>query len=104
MDSPAAGHVQHPQPAREHTDERRSDRRESEGEQRRTGQEDRGGRHRGHDNDSYAFGIPDQTVFLDSGPNATARDRKSTRLNSSHVESSYAVFCLKKKKTTIPDT
>src|SRR5690349_24231126 len=26
-------------------------------------------------------------------------DRKSTRLNSSHVESSYAVFCLKKKKT-----
>src|SRR5438874_4669840 len=25
-------------------------------------------------------------------------DRKSTRLNSSHVESSYAVFCLKKKK------
>src|SRR6266496_4867512 len=27
-----------------------------------------------------------------------ARDRKSTRLNSSHVEISYAVFCLKKKK------
>src|SRR5438874_10714444 len=26
-------------------------------------------------------------------------DRKSTRLNSSHVESSYAVFCLKKKST-----
>src|SRR6266496_6549370 len=26
------------------------------------------------------------------------RDRKSTRLNSSHVEISYAVFCLKKKK------
>src|SRR5690349_22545634 len=25
-------------------------------------------------------------------------DRKSTRLNSSHVETSYAVFCLKKKK------
>src|SRR5690349_23598410 len=25
------------------------------------------------------------------------RDRKSTRLNSSHVETSYAVFCLKKK-------
>src|SRR5438874_10734746 len=31
---------------------------------------------------------------------ATQRiDRKSTRLNSSHVEISYAVFCLKKKKT-----
>src|SRR5690349_24055331 len=32
-------------------------------------------------------------------PAMTVRlDRKSTRLNSSHVESSYAVFCLKKKK------
>src|SRR5215475_14980981 len=31
-----------------------------------------------------------------SGP----RDRKSTRLNSSHVKISYAVFCLKKKKKT----
>src|SRR5690349_22772705 len=33
-------------------------------------------------------------------------DRKSTRLNSSHVEISYAVFCLKKKKykTKILDT
>src|SRR5690606_39291412 len=29
------------------------------------------------------------------------RDRKSTRLNSSHVKISYAVFCLKKKITTI---
>src|SRR5690606_326886 len=28
------------------------------------------------------------------------RDRKSTRLNSSHVKISYAVFCLKKKKST----
>src|SRR5438874_5196660 len=28
---------------------------------------------------------------------AGGRDRKSTRLNSSHVETSYAVFCLKKK-------
>src|SRR5690606_41356301 len=27
------------------------------------------------------------------------RDRKSTRLNSSHVKSSYAVFCLKKKNS-----
>src|SRR5438874_10703514 len=30
--------------------------------------------------------------------NAQCVDRKSTRLNSSHVEISYAVFCLKKKK------
>src|SRR3712207_8186347 len=29
-------------------------------------------------------------------------DRKSTRLNSSHANISYAVFCLKKKKTDIP--
>src|SRR5690349_24242529 len=29
---------------------------------------------------------------------APMKDRKSTRLNSSHVEISYAVFCLKKKK------
>src|SRR5256885_2743767 len=29
----------------------------------------------------------------------TTRDRKSTRLNSSHLVISYAVFCLKKKKT-----
>src|SRR5690606_41482826 len=30
---------------------------------------------------------------------ATWQDRKSTRLNSSHVKISYAVFCLKKKRT-----
>src|SRR6266496_5165528 len=40
---------------------------------------------------------------LDDAENFTLRhartqDRKSTRLNSSHVEISYAVFCLKKKK------
>ena len=32
--------------------------------------------------------------------NAWLKDRKSTRLNSSHVVISYAVFCLKKKKNT----
>src|SRR5699024_12088400 len=31
-------------------------------------------------------------------PTGGTRDRKSTRLNSSHVSISYAVFCLKKKK------
>src|SRR5699024_12252502 len=30
-------------------------------------------------------------------------DRKSTRLNSSHVSISYAVFCLKKKNATTPE-
>src|SRR2546430_7904457 len=34
----------------------------------------------------------------DTGSDA-AKDRKSTRLNSSHSQISYAVFCLKKKKT-----
>src|SRR2546430_10597912 len=33
-----------------------------------------------------------------------SRDRKSTRLNSSHSQISYAVFCLKKKKTQIVET
>src|SRR5476651_2831375 len=33
-------------------------------------------------------------------PAASATDRKSTRLNSSHANISYAVFCLKKKKTS----
>src|SRR5256885_6838027 len=32
----------------------------------------------------------------------TVQDRKSTRLNSSHLVISYAVFCLKKKKTARP--
>src|SRR5690242_20816491 len=32
---------------------------------------------------------------------ATPPDRKSTRLNSSHMSISYAVFCLKKKRGTI---
>src|SRR5206468_7236376 len=32
---------------------------------------------------------------------ATPRDRKSTRLNSSHDQISYAVFCLKKKNQTL---
>src|SRR5688572_32018575 len=36
--------------------------------------------------------------FPKPAPNDFARDRKSTRLNSSHSQISYAVFCLKKKK------
>src|SRR5437773_3014638 len=36
------------------------------------------------------------TVVYDA-PAGTIRDRKSTRLNSSHITTSYAVFCLKKK-------
>src|SRR6267378_7153260 len=49
---------------------------------------------------------PDQRVVHCE---VSMRDRKSTRLNSSHVEISYAVFCLKTKKqnyklTAIPNS
>src|SRR5256885_12958947 len=41
-------------------------------------------------------------VFLtDTSLNSSFLDRKSTRLNSSHLVISYAVFCLKKKKIMI---
>src|SRR5690349_23980419 len=45
------------------------------------------------DEHSHAMAAP-----VTSGGAPRNRDRKSTRLNSSHVEISYAVFCLKKKK------
>src|SRR2546430_11724259 len=41
--------------------------------------------------------LTDYTSYLVQEP---PTDRKSTRLNSSHSQISYAVFCLKKKKTT----
>src|SRR5256886_11287535 len=43
-----------------------------------------------------------QSISLDAGilDQFAHRDRKSTRLNSSHSQISYAVFCLKKKKKT----
>src|SRR3712207_6920835 len=37
-----------------------------------------------------------------AGSRGVGADRKSTRLNSSHANISYAVFCLKKKKHTYP--
>src|SRR3712207_7732418 len=37
--------------------------------------------------------------FSNEALQAAEKDRKSTRLNSSHANISYAVFCLKKKKT-----
>src|SRR5690606_34746630 len=46
--------------------------------------------------------LDDQVAGLDAGAERRRvldRDRKSTRLNSSHVKISYAVFCLKKKKS-----
>src|SRR5690625_7097436 len=43
------------------------------------------------------MGRPVYTIDLLGEP-GMSKDRKSTRLNSSHVAISYAVFCLKKKK------
>src|SRR5256885_11966260 len=43
------------------------------------------------------------TITGASSPTST-RDRKSTRLNSSHLVISYAVFCLKKKKSAHRDS
>src|SRR5690242_21529610 len=39
--------------------------------------------------------LPDDKILV---PGVVSQDRKSTRLNSSHMSISYAVFCLKKKK------
>src|SRR3712207_8123326 len=55
----------------------------------------------------HAADAPQKLLRGDGVPRAAAlvvervgaRDRKSTRLNSSHANISYAVFCLKKKKT-----
>src|SRR5262245_63959990 len=50
---------------------------------------------------SHGYEIGNHTLWhanLSRYPEATVRDRKSTRLNSSHLGISYAVFCLKKKK------
>src|SRR5689334_24731432 len=45
-------------------------------------------------------GVPLFTYNAGNPTSAAPRDRKSTRLNSSHSSISYAVFCLKKKKKT----
>src|SRR5207249_10015550 len=46
-------------------------------------------------------GLPVLPQILNALPETVELDRKSTRLNSSHVSISYAVFCLKKKKKNI---
>src|SRR2546426_2068229 len=60
-------------------------------------------RHLVHDRRAVApnfFGEPEELHLALQVPldRPTLRDRKSTRLNSSHLVISYAVFCLKKKK------
>src|SRR5688572_32281630 len=51
----------------------------------------------------YGGGIPVGGRDVDPDFAGLMRDRKSTRLNSSHSQISYAVFCLKKKNTTEND-
>src|SRR5207302_8107125 len=70
---------------------------------RATGRVTRPADHRGHLRGRDGRPLPPGAAVL--RPAATGRlaagggrDRKSTRLNSSHVKISYAVFCLKKKK------
>src|SRR5690349_23552940 len=46
-----------------------------------------------------AAAVGDARERVDVGRQRVRQDRKSTRLNSSHVEISYAVFCLQKKTT-----
>src|SRR2546430_7729847 len=48
---------------------------------------------------SKSFGVPIDETHLLMLANNPEKDRKSTRLNSSHSQISYAVFCLKKKQT-----
>src|SRR5688572_32104060 len=58
-------------------------------------------------NNGRVCGIIDEGAVaeVDHWANAcVARDRKSTRLNSSHSQISYAVFCLKKKKNISTNT
>src|SRR5690606_41085049 len=54
-------------------------------------------RKRFNDYASYSRASLDDLLTSEEKESA-AKDRKSTRLNSSHVKISYAVFCLKKKK------
>src|SRR5690625_6880393 len=58
--------------------------------------DDRDGHHDEEQDHRHGAGIAHLEV-LEAGL-VQAQDRKSTRLNSSHVAISYAVFCLKKKK------
>src|SRR3712207_7458133 len=50
-----------------------------------------------HQQRRVALDAETAAVLLEHRERCSARDRKSTRLNSSHANISYAVFCLKKK-------
>src|SRR5258707_11852208 len=70
----------------------------------RGGGRQRGLRELGHvdaaraEDDAAARHQSEREQHADREPEEDVRDRKSTRLNSSHANISYAVFCLKKKK------
>src|SRR5690606_40627772 len=51
-----------------------------------------------HTYPARALRLADERVETEPQELEVVRDRKSTRLNSSHVKISYAVFCLKKKR------
>src|SRR5947209_13652420 len=78
-------------------------RNETHGDVRGTTGTDRPGRparpRRPRRNDRRPNRGPRGLVRLVGAPRPRRPDRKSTRLNSSHANISYAVFCLKKKKT-----
>src|SRR3712207_9425657 len=48
---------------------------------------------------SFGHGVLRSSFLVLSSQADSSQDRKSTRLNSSHANISYAVFCLKKKKS-----
>src|SRR5699024_11480545 len=52
----------------------------------------------------YDQAFSHQSPILRANLQAFEKDRKSTRLNSSHVSISYAVFCLKKKNNIVENT
>src|SRR3712207_7215524 len=62
-------------------------------------EDDRARRRRQHTEHLIPFG--DRGSAGDSAVRGDQGDRKSTRLNSSHANISYAVFCLKKKNITL---
>src|SRR2546430_12565436 len=56
----------------------------------------------GTEDASHPFWSPDGRFIAFFANGKLKKDRKSTRLNSSHSQISYAVFCLKKKRVVAP--
>src|SRR5690242_21434201 len=52
-------------------------------------------------NTAFHIWMNDMRVLIIDDEPELAEDRKSTRLNSSHMSISYAVFCLKKKRSKV---